>query len=329
MATAEELLATLSSDDDVIVINNDLRTINIPSSIKHLGVESDENVLRLRFRMPRMYGEVDLSEFLIHINYMNANNEGDIYAVDDSEIGSDAITFSWLVGRNAVAYKGTVLFIVCLKLFDENGEVTKEYNTTIESLSVLEGLETTKFISEQHTDIVEQILYRLNYIEQHPIVPNIGDNGNWFIGDTDTGFSSKGDTGPIGPAGNDGSDGKPGADGITPHIGDNGNWFLGDIDTGIYSKGTAGKDGVDGKDGSDGQPGADGITPHIGDNGNWFLGDTDTGKPSRGEPGQDASSDIPIDTTLSVAGQAADAAAVGEAIGNINSILDSINGEAI
>lgn len=80
--------------------------------------------------MPRMYGEVDLSEFLIHINYMNANNEGDIYAVDDSEIGSDAITFSWLVGRNAVAYKGTVRFIVCLKLFDENGEVIKEYNTT-------------------------------------------------------------------------------------------------------------------------------------------------------------------------------------------------------
>lgn len=34
MATAEELLATLSSDDDIIVINNDLRTINIPSSIK-------------------------------------------------------------------------------------------------------------------------------------------------------------------------------------------------------------------------------------------------------------------------------------------------------
>lgn len=45
--------------------------------------------------------------------------------------------------------------------------------------------------------------------------PTIGDNGNWWIGQTDTGV----------PAG--------GQNGLTPHIGDNGNWWIGQTDTGV------------------------------------------------------------------------------------------------
>lgn len=48
------------------------------------------------------------------------------------------------------------------------------------------------------------------------LTPRIGDNGNWYLGDTDTGKPSRGDTGPTGPAGQDGkngADGVPGKDG--------------------------------------------------------------------------------------------------------------------
>lgn len=38
--------------------------------------------------------------------------------------------------------------------------------------------------------------------------PYIGANGNWFIGDTDTGVKAKGDKGDTGAAGKNGSDGK-------------------------------------------------------------------------------------------------------------------------
>ena len=38
--------------------------------------------------------------------------------------------------------------------------------------------------------------------------PHIGGNGNWFIGDTDTGVKAKGDKGDTGSAGKNGSDGK-------------------------------------------------------------------------------------------------------------------------
>ena len=72
-----------AESEEVLVIDNDLRTIIIPSSLQIVGVESDEDVRRLNFQMPKQYGEVDLSEFDIRINFMNANNSGDIYAVTD------------------------------------------------------------------------------------------------------------------------------------------------------------------------------------------------------------------------------------------------------
>lgn len=157
MATADELLSTIDTDK-TLIIDKDLRTITIPSSVKNLGVESDDDVLRLKFSMPRMYGDVDLSDFSIYINYMNAKNTGDVYVVDDKTIADDTITFSWLVGRVALAYKGNVRFIVCMKKHDDNSNVIQEYNTTIASLPVLEGLETGETVIQQNPDIIEMLL---------------------------------------------------------------------------------------------------------------------------------------------------------------------------
>lgn len=50
------------------------------------------------------------------------------------------------------------------------------------------------------------------------ITPTIGGNGNWYIGDTDTGNPSRGATGPAGADGQPGADGAPGAIGATPNI---------------------------------------------------------------------------------------------------------------
>ena len=157
MATADELLSTIDTDK-TLIIDKDLRTIIIPSSVKNLGVESDDDVLRLKFSMPRMYGDVDLSDFSIYINYMNAKNTGDVYVVDDKTIADDTITFSWLVGRVALAYKGNVRFIVCMKKHDNDSNVIREYNTTIASLPVLEGLETGETVIQQNPDIIEMLL---------------------------------------------------------------------------------------------------------------------------------------------------------------------------
>ena len=93
MATAEQLLA--GSVDKTLVIDSDLRTIKIPPSITNIGVESDDEVTRLRFRMPRYYNDFDLSEFRVRINYLNAKQEPDVYAVTDVTTTNDTITFTF------------------------------------------------------------------------------------------------------------------------------------------------------------------------------------------------------------------------------------------
>jgi len=152
---------------DYIVISDDLRTMTIPSSIVLLGVESDDDVNKIPFQMPKEYCGFDLSQFQARINYMNANGDGDIYIIDDLAVDGDdpsLMTFTWLVGRNACAYKGNTKFIVCLKKFAEDGEtVDQEFNTTVYSLPVLEGLETVEAVEQQNADIIE---YLKNLIEE-------------------------------------------------------------------------------------------------------------------------------------------------------------------
>lgn len=46
------------------------------------------------------------------------------------------------------------------------------------------------------------------------ITPHIGENGNWFIGETDTGVAAQGPAGPAGADGKDGINGVNGKDGI-------------------------------------------------------------------------------------------------------------------
>ena len=145
MATAAELLAArapgASGVDNTLIIDNYLRMIQIPSSITNLGVENDDDVLRLKFRMPRYLGTTDLSTFSVRINYLNAKGESDVYTVSDLEIVGDNLTFSWLVGPTATKYKGNTKFNVCMRIVDADFYVLKEYNTTIATLPVLEGLE--------------------------------------------------------------------------------------------------------------------------------------------------------------------------------------------
>lgn len=174
MATADEILNAMqdgtelqAEEGELLIIDNDLRTITIPPEIANIGVESDDNVKRLHFQMPRQYGEFDLSEFDIRINYLAANNTGDIYVVTDKAVSGDNITFSWLVGRSAFTAQGTVRFIVCLKKTNQEGVVEQEYNTTVATLQALEGIEPSGQIVEDNPEVIESILKRLDVLEEN------------------------------------------------------------------------------------------------------------------------------------------------------------------
>ena len=117
---------------------------------------------------------------------------------------------------------------------------------------------------------------------QNGETPRIGDNGNWWIGNTDLGVKAQGNPGTNGQPGRDGQNGQPGRDGQngeTPRIGDNGNWWIGNQDTGKPARGEQGTPGSNGRDGQNG------FTPYIGPNGNWWVDNHDTGKRAQGAQG--------------------------------------------
>ena len=99
---------------------------------------------------------------------MNAKKEGDIFEAPENNlrITDDTIEFDWIVGRNALAYKGTAIFNVCMKKGsmqpdpeDETQEifvVDQELNTTVAKLPVLEGLETGEAVVAEYADILMQ-----------------------------------------------------------------------------------------------------------------------------------------------------------------------------
>jgi hypothetical protein len=84
---------------------------------------------------------------------------------------------------------------------------------------------------------------------------HIGEDGNWWIGDYNTGVRAQG------PQGEQGG---------TPYIGADGYWWIGDYNTGVRAQGPKGED-------------AD--IPYIGDDGYWYIGDSNTGVKAQGNPG--------------------------------------------
>lgn len=172
---------------------------------------------------------VDLTEYKLYINYKNANGGYDAYPIDDVVVSGDNITFSWLLSRYVTLSSGVVNYSLCAKKL--NGDIiSNEWNTTIANGTVIQGLEATQEIIEEHPDMIERLLSQAHTHTNKDILDKLSISNNKLqYNGSDVGF--KGDKG---------DPGAPGTDGITPHIGDNGNWYLGTTDTGKPSKGEQG-----------------------------------------------------------------------------------------
>lgn len=154
-----------SINEEALIIDEKTRTIGVPSDFL-LGVESDEDVERIKFQCPKIVGDnIDLTAMRLYINYQNGNGELGQYLCTDVETSGSDITFSWLLSRNVLKYQGTVTFIVCAKKANEDGTLTNEWNTTTAQGTVLTGLEATEDVVEKNHDVIEQILAELDEIK--------------------------------------------------------------------------------------------------------------------------------------------------------------------
>lgn len=161
----EEALAqadVYAKETEVCMIDATTRTISVPAKYQLLGVENDKRVERIPFQCPKIVGDnKDLSQdFVLFINYVNANGDPDAYKIEDMQIDGDDITFSWLLEENVTLYQGNIQISFCgIIPGDEQDDSDKNrWGTTINTdCTVLTGLECTQQVAESNPDALAQI----------------------------------------------------------------------------------------------------------------------------------------------------------------------------
>ena len=169
MPTVDELL-NASNEVTTCTINPDTREIIVPEKYKVLGVFSDEKVTKIPFTCPRVVGNnVDLTEYNLYINYQNASGASNAYLIDDIVVSGDNITFSWLLSRYVTLSPGVVKYSFCAKKLDGD-TISNEWNTTIATGLVIQGLEATREIIEENPDIIESLISKAHTHENKSVL---------------------------------------------------------------------------------------------------------------------------------------------------------------
>ena len=174
MGKAEELLMTSAySTRDIgsgyaeehIVIGRD-RVIIIPDSIQKIGVQFDHNIETVTFDCPRFWDKHDMSTMKIYINYMRSDGHVGMHLCSNIVAEDDIMHFDWTISGDVTTIQGYLSFLVCIKRVDEEGNEAQHWNSMLnKELYIAEGLECQETILAQYPDIVTQVLTRMDIVE--------------------------------------------------------------------------------------------------------------------------------------------------------------------
>lgn len=191
MSKAEELLNTLAiteatnarlstTDEPHLVIGPD-RIITVPTELKRLAVQFDHNVETVTFDCPRYWDEHDMSQMHIYINYLRSDKESAICKAQDvtvDELDETMMHFTWTISRHVTEVPGQIVFLVCIKIADAEGNEKTHWNSELcKTCFVSEGLEIDgEPIRELYPDIIEnwysevvEVLDEVNAVKQNVI----------------------------------------------------------------------------------------------------------------------------------------------------------------
>ena len=189
MASSEDVIKLLSEDDylhDPIQfdIDNDLRIVTIPKDGNIIGVVGDKNTNRVNFRMPRYYNGFDMSEFQVRVNYKNVNQKTSYYEVNDlttavktETTDEDKLLFTWLVDSDVCEAHGNVDFSVRMLKTADDGTIIQEFNTTIATGLVLEGLDAYVSGIKNNVDLLNRLRADV-YVDVLNKIGGIGGGGS-------------------------------------------------------------------------------------------------------------------------------------------------------
>ena len=141
-----------------ITIDEDLRTLTIPTKGNVFGVVGDISVNRVMFVLPRYFRGFDLTQCVARVNYCNPNGDANYYEADDLAETEGKTTFTWLMAPDVTSYIGDVKFSIQLYKKDEAGKIIKNFNTKYATGKVLEGYNVEQSVTpERQETLVEKL----------------------------------------------------------------------------------------------------------------------------------------------------------------------------
>lgn len=183
MPSVEELLNQDSEDEyidispinEIITIDPETRTINLPASETLFGTEQEMNVERKYFKCPKIVGDnIDLSKHQIYITYVTAKDntgtflpeeEPGLYYCEDMVADGDYIKFSWLLSGNVLSNHGFIAFAVVAKHMDGDVFKTRWKTKPAVGMVLLTVPDGASQIVDEYSDIITQLLNRMDDVE--------------------------------------------------------------------------------------------------------------------------------------------------------------------
>ena len=178
VATVASMIHDVIDSDVRFVIDPVTRAISNQDSKKLILIQGDHKSERFTFEIPRLVEGHDMSLCnVVRIHYINTNSKTrsvvtDIYEPTDMGVHptlTDIVTFSWLIGRSATTFAGTLAFSVEFQCVVDD-IVEYSWHTGINNtIAISDGISNSEVLNEEYSDILTIWWERLYSSSELPI----------------------------------------------------------------------------------------------------------------------------------------------------------------
>ena len=159
----------LNMDFESHITIDDSRVIYVPEELRKIAVQYDHNVETVTFDCPRYWDGLDMSEMRIYVNYKRSDGVVGMSLPKNiviDEYDDTIMHFSWTITRGATMVSGTLSFSVCIKKPTVDGKEENHWNSEINTqMTVSPGLEYEEQTNPQHTDLISDLITRMEETE--------------------------------------------------------------------------------------------------------------------------------------------------------------------
>lgn len=159
---APSIAVLLPGTENIYEIDLNKRTIESP---EFLSVSRDHKAETIYFKCPRYFDNIDLTNLVCVVEYINANGDGRVYAVpyydvdsfslldEENDIYEPMILFPWCIDGEATKIAGEVTYAIRFYQLNDTGtKMIYNLNTLTSKSKVLHGIEVNNADFEDSED---------------------------------------------------------------------------------------------------------------------------------------------------------------------------------